>query len=111
MPEGVGLNINYPPLAPIAGVRITRQGQTGKFPGVPGAVSITFGCYADCISAPAGTATLGGITGIVPVDESTPNADTTVNAEGFVTIVPIRSDFTTGFVYNWMHMLSPVSLS
>lgn len=98
MPEGLGLNINYPPLDSVAGALVTRQGQTGKFPGVPGDVSITFGCYADCVTVPVGVGIPGGITGIAPVEETVPNADTTKNAEGYVTIVPIRSDFTAGFV-------------
>jgi 5'-nucleotidase len=97
MPQGLGLNINYPPLAPVEGARVTRQGQTGKFPGVPGNVSLTFGCYADCITVPPGVGIPAGITGVAPVEESVSNADTTINAEGYITIVPVRSDFTTGF--------------
>jgi 5'-nucleotidase len=98
MPSGVGLNINYPPLQPVAGAVVARQGQTGKFPGVPGAVSLTFGCYADCASVPVGVGIPGGITGVVPVEETILAADTVKNEDGFVTVVPIRSDFTTGFV-------------
>jgi 5'-nucleotidase len=98
MPSGVGLNINYPPLQPVAGAVVARQGQTGKFPGVPGAVSLTFGCYADCVSADVGVGIPGGITGVVPVEETVAAADTIKNEDGFVTVVPIRSDFTTGFV-------------
>jgi 5'-nucleotidase len=97
MPEGLGLNINYPPLETVEGALVTRQGQTGTFPGIPGNVSLTFGCYADCITVPTGTGIPAGITGIEPIDETVANADTTKNAEGYITIVPIRSDFTTGF--------------
>jgi hypothetical protein len=96
MPLGVGLNINYPLVDVVRGATVNRQGQTFSIGGQP--ISLTYGCYADCVGAGIGVAIPGGLSGIEPVDvPEVRNADTTDNANGYITIVPIYADFTTGF--------------
>jgi 5'-nucleotidase len=93
LPAGVGLNINYPPLAVPAGVLVRQQGRTAAIGG--GTVTLGIGCYGPCATVPVGTTLPGGITGITP--DPTPerrDADTTAYAQGYVTIVPIEADYT-----------------
>lgn len=93
LPAGVGLNINYPPLANPKGVAVVQQGRTAASGGTP--ITLRFGCYGSCPQLAVGTALPGGIQ--QPVPDPTPeirSADTTAFAEGFVTIVPIAADYT-----------------
>ncbi|MCP5246589.1 MAG: 5'/3'-nucleotidase SurE [Burkholderiales bacterium] len=95
MPQGIGLNINYPALETVNGVMVSRQGRTLTIGGQP--ISITFGCFDDCSNVEIGTAVPAGITGFAPLDlAEIKNADTTNNANGYITIVPIEADYTTG---------------
>ena len=93
LPQGLGLNINYPPIEAPVGVRISQQGRTAAFGGTTSSLNI--GCYGPCASVPVGTAIPGGITGIA-ADETLEvrNADTTAFVQGYVTIVPIEANYT-----------------
>jgi 5'/3'-nucleotidase SurE len=96
MPAGIGLNINHPPLEQVAGAVVARQGRTFNIPGV-GAISLGFGCYADCLGAPVGTPVPAGLTGAAPISvEEAAAADTAANADGFITVVPVAPDYTAG---------------
>lgn len=96
MPVGVGLNINYPPIDPVKGAKVSRQGRALSLPGT-GPISITFGCLADCIGAPKGVPIQAGPTGFPPIDvQEAADADTTDNHDGYITIVPIVPDYTAG---------------
>lgn len=98
MPEGFGINVNYPPLVEVEGAKVTNQGITATSGGA--AISVTWGCYADCVNVPNGTAVPGGITGLVPSDTmERRNADTTLNAAGYITLVPMQADYTAGVSY------------
>jgi 5'-nucleotidase len=94
LPEGLGLNINYPPVEVPAGVRITQQGRTAAIGG--GTLTLNLGCFGPCANLPVGGQIPGGIFGAVP-DETLEvrNADTTAFAQGYVTIVPIEADYTS----------------
>lgn len=94
LPPGVGLNINHPTDDVINGAVLARQGQTFSIGGQ--AIGLAFGCYGDCVGAGVGEPVPGGLTGIVPVTtDEVKRADTTLNAAGYITIVPIYPDFTT----------------
>jgi 5'/3'-nucleotidase SurE len=96
MPAGIGLNINHPPLEQVAGAVVARQGQTFSVPGV-GAISLGYGCYGNCLEASIGAPVPGGLTGAAPIDvDEGAAADTTANAAGFITVVPITPDYTAG---------------
>jgi 5'-nucleotidase len=93
LPQGLGLNINYPPMEMPVGVKIAQQGRTAAFGGATSTLNI--GCYGPCAIVPVGTTIPGGITGIAP--DGTPevrNADTTAFVQGYVTIVPIEANYT-----------------
>lgn len=93
LPPGVGLNINYPPVDPVKGVVLATQGRTFSIGGFRAALQ--FGCYADCAALPTGATVPGGLTGAFP-DDSTEvrNSDTEAFENGYITIVPIRGDYT-----------------
>jgi 5'-nucleotidase len=101
LPQGIGLNINYPPLLKPAGILVTRQGRTAIFEddltvsfGAE-AVTITIGCDKPCTDVPLGTTIQGGIRAIDPDQTAElPGADTTWYAQGYITIVPITPDYT-----------------
>ncbi|MGX2041133.1 5'/3'-nucleotidase SurE [Methylocaldum sp. MU1018] len=101
LPQGIGLNINYPPLSEPAGVVVTRQGRTVTFAddltvsfGAP-TVTVNIGCHEPCADVPVGTTLRGGITKIVPdKTPEIPGADTTWYGRGYITIVPITPDYT-----------------
>lgn len=93
LPPGVGLNINYPPLALPAGVVVAQQGRTLAVGG--NTITLNFGCYGNCATAPVGVSIPGGITGATP--DTTPevkDADTTAFLKGYITIVPITPDYS-----------------
>ena len=97
MPRGLGLNINYPPVDPIRGAVVSRQGRSLSLPGVP-AMSINFGCRGDCIGSEKGVAVSGGPTGSTPLEVAElTDADTTSNQDGYITLVPITPDYSAGF--------------
>jgi 5'-nucleotidase len=101
LPQGIGLNINYPPLPEPAGVIVTRQGRTVTFMDDlimsfgADTVTVNIGCRGSCADVPVGTTIPGGITEITP-DETAeiPDADTTWYGKGYITIVPITPDYT-----------------
>ncbi len=81
LPPNVALNVNYPPRAPEAlrGVRWASQGASGSF-------ALAFERAADGRFVPR----------MSPVPDALPDpaGDTSLYAEGFVTIVPIDGDYT-----------------
>ncbi|WP_157976593.1 5'/3'-nucleotidase SurE [Parahaliea mediterranea] len=93
MPQGVGLNINYPPADQIYGARIARQGQVGILRGVPS--SVVYGCREECVDVDDGTAVAGGVLDYAPVSlQEARDADTTLTGLNYVAIVPIDGDFS-----------------
>jgi len=97
LPEGVGLNINYPPVDNVKGVKVSAQGRTARYAatGMPGPLSFQLACYGDCLGAAEGTTIAGGIVGI-SVDETrdVSNSDAKNYENGYITIVPIEADVT-----------------
>ena len=67
LPLGVGLSVNYPPLAPehIAGVKLVEQGRDLVIGG--SAIFLSFGCFGDCGNLAVGASLPGGINGAGPV--------------------------------------------
>jgi 5'-nucleotidase len=101
LPQGVGLNINYPPLPEPTGILVTRQGHTVTFMDDlvrsfgADTVTINIGCRELCADAPVGITLPGGITEIAPDGTSEiPGADTSWYSKGYITIVPITPDYT-----------------
>ena len=94
LPEGVALNINYPPLAPedIQGVSLNKQGRTLVLGGVP--LNIDFVCFA-CAFIPVGATSPGGIggAGFDPTPDVA-GSDSADFGAGFITVVPIEADYT-----------------
>jgi broad specificity polyphosphatase/5'/3'-nucleotidase SurE len=94
LPEGVALNINYPPIQPedVQGVKLSSQGQLLIIGGVP--LNIDFVCFA-CAVIPVGASSPGGIggAGFDPTPDVKDSDATDFNA-GFITIVPIEADYT-----------------
>lgn len=96
MPAGIGLNINHPLTEDIRGALLARQGRTFTSGGL--ALSLTFGCYADdCVNVPDGTALPAGQSGAAFIElPDFRNADTTLNAMGYITVVPTFGDLGAG---------------
>ena len=96
LPQGIALNINYPPVAPedIQGVSLNRQGRLLVIEGTPLAVDIV--CFA-CAFIPVGASSPGGIggAGFDPTPDVR-DSDATAFGEGFITVVPIEADYTAG---------------
>jgi 5'-nucleotidase len=94
LPTGVGLNINYPPIAPeaIQGVSLNRQGKTLVIGGVP--LAVDFVCFA-CAVIPVGASSPGGIggAGFDPTPDVA-DSDSAAFGAGFITVVPIEPDYT-----------------
>jgi len=96
LPQGTALNINYPPLAPgdIQGVSLNRQGRLLVIDGTPLALDIV--CFA-CAFIPVGSSSPGGIggAGFDPTPD-VKGSDATAFGDGFITVVPIEADYTSG---------------
>lgn len=96
LPRGIALNINYPPLAPedIQGVSLNRQGRLLVIGGTPLALDIV--CFA-CAFIPIGASSPGGIGGAgFDPTEDIDGSDATAFGDGFITVVPIEADYTSG---------------
>ncbi len=91
--NGIGLNINYPSLAPdaIKGIRFTRQGRGFPVNGRP--VKLVYGCPT-CINLQDG----GVAEAILQPSPGSPStdkdSDSAAFAAGYITIVPIEGDYT-----------------
>jgi 5'/3'-nucleotidase SurE len=93
LPDGVALNINYPPVSPL-GVKVASQGQSPYVDLLGGAASIEVACYT-CPDIAVGESSAGGIAGIVPATgKDVKDSDSQLFAEGYITIVPIEADYT-----------------
>ena len=96
LPQGVALNINYPPLAPedIQGVSLNQQGKLLVIGGVP--LAVDFVCFA-CAFIPVGATSPGGIggAGFDPTPDVR-DSDARAFSQGFITVVPIEADYTAG---------------
>lgn len=93
LPDGIGLNINYPVTDQIQGVTLNVQGMLpmvqGIYRGLP------MGCYSDCNDLAEGDSAPAGIAGVELLDgEDVKLADTTSFSAGYVTIVPIQADLS-----------------
>jgi len=91
--SGIGLNINYPALAPAAikGIRFTQQGRGFPINGRP--VKLVYRCPA-CTSLQDGgvaEATMQPSPTSVPANK---DSDSSAFADGYITIVPIEGDYT-----------------
>jgi len=95
LPDGVALNINYPPLAPeaVLGVKLSVQGRVFVIGGVP--LNIEFKCFGPCNFLPVGVPTVGGIVGagFDPTPDVS-NSDGANFSAGYITVVPIEADYT-----------------
>jgi 5'-nucleotidase len=95
LPQGVGLNINYPPLprAQVAGVKLSNQGRVFTSGGIP--LNLEFLCFFGCTTISEGEITFGGI-GAADFDptEDVMNSDVTNFNAGYITVVPIEPDYT-----------------
>ena len=93
LPDGVALNINYPPGAPL-GIKVAKQGRFPFLAAFGGAASLDIACYA-CLDVPVGGTSPGGIAGVTPItDADIKDSDSALFAEGYITIVPIEADYT-----------------
>jgi 5'-nucleotidase len=93
LPDGVALNINYPPAEPL-GVKFANQGRFPFIAQLGGFNSLEIACYA-CLAIPVGGTSPGGIFGVTPIiEDDVKQSDSALFAEGYVTIVPIEADYT-----------------
>lgn len=94
LPEGVALNINYPPLDSddIQGLKLSTQGKTLVLGGTP--LAVDFVCFA-CAFIPVGASSPGGVggAGFDPTPDVA-NSDSSAFAAGFISVVPIEADYT-----------------
>ena len=92
LPTGIALNVNYPAGAP-RGVRVAVQGHTIIDDGQPKRFRV--GCDG-CSALALGQTAPGGILGAVDDPNSdVSGSDARLNADQYVTIVPIEADFTS----------------
>lgn len=99
LPQGVGLKIDYPPLPPsqVKGVKLSVQGRVAVIPqlGQPFPLTLQYGCAGACSQLAVGASLTGGIIGAVPpVAEDVRNSDLENFQAGYITVVPIRADYT-----------------
>ena len=92
LPEGVGLNVNYPALArdQIKGVRVTKQGQFLGF-GAPYVISLR---CPDCAGLSIGETATSGLSRETPPEPEADDSDAAAFYAGYITIVPIDVDLT-----------------
>jgi 5'-nucleotidase len=98
LPAGIALNVNHPATEP-RGVRIAGQGhgivQNGRLSVLP------IGC-AGCVNLAVGSSAAGGpLPAVADTEPERPSADTVDLLNGYVTIVPMRADYTDE---NWQRM-------
>lgn len=96
LPEGVGLNINYPDLAPedVVAVTVTVQGRLDRDPDTGDLFVTRAAPFAPLAAA---NVFLPQITTIPSDDTEVRAADTTAFANGHISITPIAADYTAGW--------------
>lgn len=100
LPEGVGLKIDYPALAPgeVKGVKLSVQGRLAVIPQLaPIPLTLRYGCAGPCSQIPVGDSLTGGIVAAVPPSaQDVANSDLQDLQAGYITVVPIEADYTAG---------------
>jgi 5'-nucleotidase len=92
LPKGVGLNVNYPPLAraQIQGVRVTKQ---GRFFGFVEPYVVSVRC-AECVGLAIGETAPSNLTREIQSEPEAEDTDSAAFYAGYITIVPIEADLT-----------------
>jgi hypothetical protein len=104
------LNINYPPTDVPKGVVVAAQGQLATLGGSPFPLQLLYGCFGDCAGAAVGETVAGGITGIAPdLRDDVKNSDSSLFAEGFITLVPFQVDYTAKSYLQFKSILNGLS--
>ena len=106
LPDGIGLNINYPASDAIMGVKVAVQGQTAQLDGLQ--IIGNFRCLTGACSTLAnpGDSRIGGLQVVPDATPDIKNADTGYFTEGYVTIVPITPDYTAGSELKYKSVLT-----
>jgi 5'-nucleotidase len=106
LPDGIGLNINYPASDSIMGVKVAVQGQTAQLDGLQ--IIGNFRCLTGACSTLAnpGDSRIGGLQVVPDATPDIKNADTGYFTEGYVTIVPITPDYTAGSELKYKSVLT-----
>lgn len=106
LPDGIGLNINYPASDSILGVKVAVQGQTAQLDGLQ--IVGNFRCLTGACSTLAnpGDSRVGGLQVLPDATPDIRNADTGYFTDGYVTIVPITPDYTAGSELKYKSVLT-----
>lgn len=106
LPDGIGLNINYPASDSIMGVKVAVQGETAQLDGLQ--IIGNFRCLTGACStlANSGDSRIGGLQVVPDATPDIKNADTSYFTEGYVTIVPITPDYTAGSALKYKSVLT-----
>lgn len=95
LPDGIGLNINYPDLAPedVAGVKLTVQDRVLRGPATGEIIVLRAVPFPPLEDA---NVFILDRTTIPSDDKERRRADTTAFEKGFITITPVAADYTAG---------------
>jgi len=106
LPDGIGLNINYPASDSILGVKVATQGQTAQLDGVQ--IIGNFRCLTGACSTLVnpGDSRIGGLQVAPDATPDIKNADTGYFTQGYVTVVPITPDYTADSELKYKSVLS-----
>jgi len=106
LPNGIGLNINYPASDSIMGVKVAVQGRTAQLDGLQ--IIGNFRCLTGTCStlASPGDSRIGGLQVVPDATPDIKNADTSYFSEGYVTIVPITPDYTAESALKYKSVLT-----
>ncbi len=95
LPQGTGLNINYPPVDPVKGIKVAVQGKTAQLDGTQ--ITGTFRCLTGpCSELAVGESEIGAVDIQPASTDDIKNADTDYFSRGYITIVPTAPDYTAG---------------
>lgn len=108
LPEGLVLNVNFP-AAEARGVRVVAQGRALAVNGTT--IRFNFGCEA-CPGLAVGETGDAAMTGFTPGDtDLPPDGELASFAAGYVTIVPMRIDYTADDYQGYADLVSGIRLA
>lgn len=108
LPEGVILNINYPPDEPL-GIRVVEQDRASLFNRTP--VRIDIGCRA-CLDLEVGGSAAASVVGLRPdTIELAPDGELASFAAGYITIVPMRIGFAADNLERYAELFADFNIN